>query len=144
MPSRTVLATKLNVPPTPTAKVATNEDCDNFYASWSTVDNAESYEIDVATDIDFTTFVTGFQELILGNITAVAITRLVAGTTYFYRVRSVNSCSESTSSNVVTATTSTIPIPPVATEATNKGCTSFSANWNAVIGATSYEIDVAS
>src|SRR5205085_11097780 len=72
---------------------------------------------------------------------------LNAETEYKYRVRAQNTAGESTQSNVITVTTalpSVAPIAPNAIAATLITQTTFTANWTAVTGATSYRLDVSS
>lgn len=113
----------------------------SFTANWTGVTGADGYEIDVATDAGFTSFVTGFNANDVGNVTSVSVTGLSGGTTYYYRVRAYNSSGLSGSANSLTALT--LPAAPTATAATSVIDISFSANWNSVTGATGYKLDVA-
>jgi len=126
----------------PTALAASNFTCTSMNANWGAVSGATQYFFDVATDAAFTTFVTGYNNLNVGNVTTYNITGLVANTTYFYRVRADNGCSTSLNSNTISVST-TSPIAPTATAASNFTCTSMNANWSASTGATAYFLDVA-
>ena len=68
------------------------------------------------------------------------VTGLTSGTTYYYKVFATSSSGTSYSLQG-TFTTSAISAA-VASTATGVDATSFTATWNAVTGATSYEIDV--
>ena len=95
-------------PPTltsPTATAATNILTNSFIANWSSVSGATGYKLDVATDNGFTTFVTGFNNIDVSNVTTYNVTGLTASTTYYYRVRAYNASSTSTSSNTITVVT---------------------------------------
>ncbi len=129
-------------PISPTATSASNFTCTSMNANWGAVSGAITYFIDVATDAAFTTFVTGYNNLLVGNVTTYNVTGLVANTTYHYRIRANNGCSTSLNSNTISVGT-TAPISPTATAASNFTCTSMNANWGAVSGATQYFIDVA-
>lgn len=129
-----------NVPGTPNALPATNYNSTSFTANWSAVDNTTSYKLDVSTDANFTTFVTGYNNLDVGYVTSKSVTGLTVGVQYFYRVRAANANGQSFSSNVISVGGLSAP---VATDATNKTSTSFSANWGSVGGTTSYKLDVA-
>jgi hypothetical protein len=124
-----------------TALNGTGASCSNsFTANWTASAGAVSYSLDAATDIDFTNFVSGFNNLNVGNVTSYAVTGLPPGNIY-YRVRKNSSCGVSTSSNVITYATLQIN-SPTAIVATNKSCSGFNANWNTVTNATAFYLDV--
>lgn len=130
-------------PSAPNATAATSVTASGFTANWDASSGATKYRLDVSTTSDFSTFVSGYQSLNVGNVVTYAITGLLSSTTYYYRVRSSNG-NTSTYSNVITvSTTGSAPDAPVATAATNVSNFSFSANWDAASGATSYYLDVA-
>ena len=123
----------------PVATKATNTGQTNFTANWSDV-GAKGYFLDLSTD-NFSTFVSGYNNLSLGNVTSVNITGLSPATTYQYRLRSSDGSVNSDYSNTISMLT--IPGTPVAVNATLIGQTSFTANWTSVAGATGYYLDVA-
>jgi len=92
-------------PAAPTTSAATSIGGTYFTANWSTVSAANKYFLDVATDAAFTTFVTGFSNKDVGNVTSYNISGLNINTTYYYRVRSNNSCGTSASSGTINLTT---------------------------------------
>ncbi|QYM77807.1 immunoglobulin domain-containing protein [Horticoccus luteus] len=99
----------LTVQSPPTASAATLVTESHFTANWSAVGGATTYQLDVATDSGFTAFVSGFQNLDVGNVTSSAVTGLAATSTYFYRVRAVNGSLATAASNTVSATTLAAP-----------------------------------
>ncbi len=125
----------------PVATAATNAGCTAFTANWNASANATDYYLDVSTSAVFASFVAGYNNLDVNNVTTYNVTGLAALTTYYYRVRAGNSCGTSISSNVITTGT-VVPPAPVATAGTGATCTSINANWNASFGATSYRLDV--
>lgn len=136
--------TGTSAPAAPAANAATNVTGGSFTANWSSVSAATYYELDVATDAGFTSFVPGYNALNVGNVVTYNVTSLNCNTTYYYRVRAANGCGTSASSNTVTqATGSSAPTAPTASSASNITVTSFSANWSAVGSATKYYLDVA-
>jgi len=77
----------------PTAPVALNGSAPTattFTANWLALEGVSGYRLDVATDIAFTAFVAGFNNLDVGNVLSYIVTGLVPFTDYFYRVRAYN------------------------------------------------------
>ena len=90
----------------PSATAAGTVSSGGFTAQWNSVSNVTGYKLDIATDNAFTSFVPGYNNKDVGNVTSYAVSGLSAGTTYYYRVRDVNSTlTSATSSNVITAVT---------------------------------------
>ena len=129
-------------PAAPTATAASDIDQTSFSANWNPTSGISGYRLDVATDAGFTAFVTGYNNLDVGNVTTYPVnTGLTAGTRYYYRLRTYNATGTSSNSNTISLIL--IPGDPTATAATNILSNSFSANWNAVTGASGYYLDVA-
>ncbi len=105
----------------PTTIAATSVGNTSFYANWSAVIPADSYYLDVATDSGFTTIISGYNNLNVGNVTTYNVTGLTAGTTYYYRVRSYYSTKNITSNNSNT---------------TNITTTAISATWSSLTSGT--------
>ena len=127
-------------PPAPVAAAATGNTASGFTANWAASVGATSYRLDVSTLPDFSFL--EISNLNVGNVVTYAVTGLLnSGSTYYYRLRAVNAAGTSPNSNVIT--TFTLISAPTATGATSLNTTSFSANWSASIGATSYRLDVA-
>ncbi|MCX7955349.1 MAG: fibronectin type III domain-containing protein, partial [Bacteroidales bacterium] len=99
-----------NTIPAPTASSATNVQQTSFTANWTASSGATGYYLDVATCSGFTgCYVSGYQNLNIGNVTSYNVTGLACNTTYYYRVRAYNSCGTSGNSNTITVTTSSCP-----------------------------------
>jgi hypothetical protein len=92
-------------PAPPVAKSATFVTSHSFKANWMSVCGATGYRLDVSTNTSFNSYVTGYQNLNVGNVTNRSVTGLNAGTTYYYRVRAFNGNGTSVNSNRVHATT---------------------------------------
>ncbi len=124
----------------PTVSSATNVKASSFFANWSAALNATGYELDVATDAAFTSFVSGYNDRSVGNVTTFAVTNLSPVTTYYYRLRSLRTGVESTNSGTQTVTTAvgapTVGSPSFSSVATNSatlGGTVTATNGGAVL-----------
>jgi PKD repeat protein len=131
-------------PPPPNALTAVNVSQFFFDALWESSPNATGYYIDVAEDIDFTTFVSGFENFNVFGDTTITVFGLDAASIYYYRVRAYNDGGNSGNSNVVEVTTLPIdPNAPQALDPTDIAQTSFTARWRSSESASSYWLDVA-
>ena len=81
----------------------------SFVQSWAADADADAtgYRIDVATDIDFTNFVPGYENKLLGKVTSETISGINPGGTYYVRLRALADCMTSTNSNISTIFTHT-------------------------------------
>ena len=114
-------------PQLPVATVATGIHGSGFTANWNEFEGADAYEVDAATDAGFTSIIF-VQETINSSLN---IGGLEPVTEYFYRVRATfNGQNPSGNSNIISLVT--LPVPPVATAATNETSDGFTANWNEV------------
>ncbi|MBS1506092.1 MAG: hypothetical protein JSS79_05565 [Bacteroidetes bacterium] len=123
---------------TPNATSAAAIGQSDFTATWSNV-GASTYYLDVSSD-NFSTFVSGYNSLNVGNVTSYQVSGLAEGTSYQYRIRSSDGVQTSGNSNSVSV--STLPSTPVASAATLITQSSFTANWALVSSASSYSLDV--
>ena len=96
----------------PVAIAAQSVGFNAFTATWDEVDFAQNYFLDVATNSGFSSFVSGYQDRNVGNVTNFQVTGLSGNTTYYYRVRAATNCNTSGNSNTITVTT-TPPANPV-------------------------------
>ena len=96
----------LTVSWTPVAGAAGHVVGDEFSATWGGISGATGYRLDVSTDSSFSSFVSGFQDLDVGNVTSEAVGGLSANTTYCYRIRAYNSAGTGSDSSAITVTTS--------------------------------------
>ncbi|OIQ15318.1 MAG: hypothetical protein BM557_11845 [Flavobacterium sp. MedPE-SWcel] len=90
------------VPVTTAATYTSNVD---FTANWGVLPDAISYRLDVSTDSNFSSFVGGYQDLNVGDVTSYEVTGLTPSTTYYYRVRGVSDTETSSNSDVISVTT---------------------------------------
>ncbi|MGC2625512.1 MAG: NF038122 family metalloprotease [Candidatus Udaeobacter sp.] len=76
-----------------------------FMATWQSASGAIGYLLDVSTSDSFSSYVEGYHDLDVGNVTGRVVTGLTPGTTYYYRVRSYSSFGTDSYSEAMMATT---------------------------------------
>ena len=97
----------------PTATVATSIAATTATVNWTLVAEATSYRVDVSAVSDFSTFVTGYEDLAVSSENlSLDVTALTTATQYYYRVRAElqeggesGTLYTSESSNTITFTT---------------------------------------
>jgi hypothetical protein len=77
----------------------------SFLATWKPVIGVTGYRMDVSTSRSFSTYVSGYHNFDVGNLTSCIVSRLQPGTTYYYRVRPYNSSGAGSDSQVMTDVT---------------------------------------
>jgi hypothetical protein len=94
------------VPAAPNATAATNIQETSFSANWDASSGATGYRLDVSTDSGFGSFVTGYNNLDVGNVLTYSVSSNInPNTTYYYRVRAYNANGTSGDSNTISLTT---------------------------------------
>ena len=93
------------IPDAPVALSASSVTDNSFTANWNSSSGGSGYYLDVATDNSFSSFLSGYNNLSIGNSTTYAVTGLTQKTTYYYRVRAYNSAGYSSNSNTISVTT---------------------------------------
>ena len=106
-----------DIPTAPTAQPADEIHYNSFRANWLASFSATNYFIDVSTNNTFATFVTGYNNEIIGNVTNLIVTNLLTDTIYYYRLRSENAAGTSPDSNIIQTRTLQKPEPEIATNA---------------------------
>jgi len=74
-------------------------------AQWESVAGASGYRLDVSTSSSFSSYLSGYQNLDVGNATGRVVTGLSRGTTYYYRAHAYGSSGTIGDSKVMTGTT---------------------------------------
>ena len=77
----------------------------SFMASWDSASDAIGYLLDVSTNNSFSSYVNGYHNLDVGNLTGRVVTGLNPGTTYYYRVRAYNASGSGRYSDAMSVTT---------------------------------------
>ena len=105
-----VTAMIFSIPLPPVSAAGSGATCSQITAHWAASAGATSYRLDVSTVNTFVSYVAGYQDRNVGNVTSYNVTGLAAGNNYYYRVRAVNFCG--TSGNSLTITYATLPAAP--------------------------------
>ena len=105
VPSNAAILT-VSAPVVPTADPAQSVISSGFTASWSSVSGATGCRLDVSSDSSFNSFISGYHDLDVGNVTSTTVSGLSANTIYYYRVRAYNSAGAGANSGTITVTTS--------------------------------------
>ena len=121
-------------PSAPVVKIGNSSTSGKPMLTWNAVSGATSYKVYRATSQKGT-------YSLLGTVTATSYTNTgaKAGTTYYYKVKAVNSAGESAYSNIVSGKAKAAPAAPSVT-AGNSSTGKPRLTWKAVSGAVSYRI----
>jgi hypothetical protein len=142
--------TAINAPDAPVATVATNVIFNSFTANWQSSNGATGYTIDVSTSPTFSTLLTAYNNLNVGNTTSAQVTGITGNIPYYYRVRAINSSGTSPSSNTITVNYEPCPQDAQYTLTTQAQVNQFAQNFpdcteipgNLFIGVSSGTTDI--
>jgi FG-GAP-like repeat len=79
----------------------------SFMAGWQRVSGAIGYRLDVSTDSSFSSYVNGYYNLDVGDVSGRVVSGLDSGTTYYYRVRAYDATGATSASSSVMAAATT-------------------------------------
>ena len=140
--ANTVTVTTTSSGTAPVALPGTGATCTQITANWQAVLGATYYELDVATDVAFTNFVSGYNALNVSTNLTRNITGLSNATNYYYRVRAFKGTCISANSNIITYKPAIVPSGVTLAQVTGVNCSVFIANWTTETNATNYLLDV--
>jgi phosphodiesterase/alkaline phosphatase D-like protein len=104
-----------SAPAAPNQPTITNITDQGFEVNWNVVSGATSYRVDISTEEDFSSYISGYQNKTVATNSEI-VTGLTPETTYYVRVRAVNisgTSSNSVSQNATTlASISCTAVPP--------------------------------
>jgi hypothetical protein len=142
------VSSSIDLPPDPPAgHSVSNITSNSFTIGWSASDRASGYAFDIASDSEFTNFVTGYNNLDVGAFLTAQIGGLQPVTQYYCRVRAYNAYGVSGNSTPFTATTITgCSGPPEPSWSISVGppytLGGLRVQWSAAVGAASYYLDL--
>ena len=113
----------------------------SFVARWRSVPEADGYLLYVSTNANFTEHLPKYNGKLVSD-TVASVEDLKVNEDYFYRVRTVRGQSTSQTSDLVRVSTSRLAKPTLL-DSSESSFTSITLNWEAVEGATSYKVFVA-
>jgi len=94
------------IPSPPNATAVSDITNNSFQANWDSSVGATGYRLDVSTNGSFNSFVSGYNDLDVGDVILESVTGLSPDTMYYYRVRANNIAGTSGNSNTISLTTS--------------------------------------
>jgi len=110
--------------------------------SWNAVATADTYDVQLAADAAFTSPLLDIQDT--ADLSAALATALTPGT-YHWRVRGINAAGPGSWTSAQFATVAPPALAPanLAPDGATSGIRSVALNWDAVAGATGYDVEVA-
>ncbi len=108
-----IIVSPVQLPQTPVATTSSDITDNSFTVNWLPVATAVSYFIDISTTDDFSTFVSGYENLDVGNVLSKNITGLNNAVSYYFRVRAYDGvCTSDNSNTILTSTLKLCPDEP--------------------------------
>ena len=114
-----------------------------FTLRWGLSTGATGFLLELSTRDNFSSYVSGYQYLDVGNVQSWTFTGLSPSTIYYYRVSAYNSGGIGYAAGYFEVETAGAPPPaPIANTASRVSPGGFMANWNSAERATGYRLDV--
>lgn len=126
--------------PNPPTLSSSNVSSDSFKISLSQPTSATSYEIDVSTSSNFSSFLTGFRSREIFN-NSIIINGLSPSTRYYIRSRAKNTgCGLSQNSATLDVTTASMPSKPSTPSSSDCSYFGIKLSWSAAANASEYNL----
>ena len=111
----------------PVATEPTSVTRTSFNANWELSKEAIGYRLDVATDINFTNYVSGYRDLDVGYVQTKTVRGLNSQTAYYYRVRAYST------DGAISNSSNTVGVITLLPQAPSGISISFNSNGNVVL-----------
>ena len=115
----------------------------SFTIDWTATSGASSYRLDLSTVSNFSSFISGYQDLTVSS-TSQAVSGLTENTLYYARIRADNA--SGTSANSSSGNSPTLSNPPTISTASSITTSNLTSNWTAPASqgsvATTYAIEL--
>ena len=133
------VASTYNLPSVPSGLNVENSTSSSLYISWNESDRAETYQLyrDISSSGSFSLLVYD------GYATSYTDSNLDSYTTYYYKVKAINSFDSSDLSPNSSGTTEQLgsaPLTPTGLTVSNPTASSLTISWNTSQDATSYQV----
>lgn len=96
------------MPATPSGLAATVVRCNEFDVAWNIGNSTSGYEVQVSTNSGFTSLVPGYNPATIGLTNTLNVFGLNANTTYYLRLRGLNTCGTGSYSGYISVTTAQV------------------------------------
>ena len=110
---------------------------------WEALQRVTQYRLDIALDANFTNFLTGYNNRNVGLVSQIDVTGLTPLTTYYIRIRAVNTALNIISVNSDTEQVITLPSPPTNINISQILTNGFNVTWETSNSQLDYFIDLA-
>ena len=131
------------LPAAPTNISISDIETNGFFVSWETANSQLNYQIDLATDSEFSQILPEYDSRLISDGLEYTFDDLDSSTEYFFRIRSVNQTGNLRSNYSATFRVATTPDQPEFLPITNLSETGVTIAWSEIDRITEYRFDIA-